>query len=113
MSAIGKGAAALASGAVAAYLGYVLLFQVFPSMFASLGPQSMQMLSSLQLTFSIAAFASLLALGTVMQYWSTAYLVGYVLAAILFLGTGLVDLTEVVVTSAFAIVVLFHRFGGG
>jgi hypothetical protein len=71
------------------------------------------MLTNLQLTFGFAAFASLLVLGTVMQYWSTAYLIGYTLAAVLFLGTGLVDIGEVIFTSAFAIVVLFHRYFGG
>ncbi len=112
MKAFGKGMAALFSGAVAVYITYLMLFQVFPPMFSGIGGWTAQILSVYQLMFSVIALGSLLTLGTIMQYWSTAYLIGYALAAIIFLGTGLVDLTEVIITSIFALGVLLHRYGG-
>ncbi|MFA5412731.1 MAG: hypothetical protein WC350_05290 [Candidatus Micrarchaeia archaeon] len=110
MTGFANGVRAFLTAAVSAFLLWYMLGTLLPAI-ASEGSPAAKILPDLQNAYQLIAVLGLLALGTIMVYWHTTYILGYLAAAFILLNTGLVDISEVVITSIFALVVLFNRFG--
>ena len=104
------GIKALYVGAMLALIGGVVMFNVLPKL-AAQGTIDSSTVSNLQLAYVLFGIASMFAMVAAMKYWSTLYVLGYISAGFMLLGTSLVDPLELAIVSIVGIGLVAVRLG--